>query len=72
MNERGENGKLILKTNRGYNPEIHFNQGNSWTTNDLNQIMNDEVHTLTELGELIGRSPVSIAQRRSWAKRQSI
>lgn len=68
MDERTNGGRLKLKTNRGYNEKIHFNKGKEWTIMELKQIKEDKIHTLTELGEILGRTPNSISFKRTLIK----
>lgn len=64
MIKRGKRGQILLKNNRGYNEDIHHNHGKTWTVEEIKTIATDETHTLTELGELLGRSPHSICAKR--------
>lgn len=60
------------KDNKNYNSKIHFNHCKQWTTSEIQVLLTDNVHSLMELGELLGRSPNSICLKRGKIRKENI
>ena len=58
--------------NRTYNRTLHDNHKKPWKVSEIKTILEDNVHTLVELGMLLGRTPATIATKRSQLKHSKI
>lgn len=56
-----------------YNPEIHFNQGHNWTTEELDYLVNwlDKIG-LEEMSLALGRTETSIATKVHKLRREGL
>jgi hypothetical protein len=61
--------KRRLKENKYYNPDMHDKHKKEWTMSEIKLLKEDNIHTLVELGDLLGRSPAAICQKRSQLRR---